>query len=374
MRTALIVGAGIGGLAAGIALRRAGWQARIFERAAAPRELGFALNLAPNAVAALRALGVAARIEAEAHWTRTVELRRQDGRLLKRLDVAALITDAPALVALRQTVHGALLDATPAGDLVLASEGAGFERDGDGVVLTLADGRRERGDVLIGADGLGSAIRRRLHPADPAPRDSGLCAVRGVVRGVGSHLGDLSGMVCLGRGCEAAAVRASADAIYWFVSVRAAMVPAGISDAPAIAHTLLARLAPAFRAIADPTAPEDLRFDPLVDRDPIATWGDGPITLLGDAGHPMLPQTGQGAAQALEDAVALGEALAAPGAVAAALRDYERVRAARTAAIVRRGRRLAATFVMDGAIVDWLRATVIRATPGRILAGAMLRV
>ncbi len=111
----------------------------------------------------------------------------------------------------------------------------------------------------------------------------------------------------------------------------------------------------------------------LVDRDPIARWGDGPITLLGDAAHPMLPQTGQGAAQALEDAVALGEALAAPDTVAA-LRGYERIRAARTAAIVRRGRRLAATMAMDGAIVDWLRATVIRATPGRVLVNAMLRV
>ena len=76
MRTALIVGAGIGGLAAGVALRRVGWRTRIFERAATPRELGFALNLAPNAVAALRALGVAGRIEAEAHRARTVELRR----------------------------------------------------------------------------------------------------------------------------------------------------------------------------------------------------------------------------------------------------------------------------------------------------------
>jgi len=112
MRTALIVGAGIGGLAAGIALRRAGWRARVFERAAAPRELGFALNLAPNAVAALRTLGVAGRIEAEGHRTGTVELRRLDGRPLKRLDVAALDAPAPALMVLRQTVHGALLDAT----------------------------------------------------------------------------------------------------------------------------------------------------------------------------------------------------------------------------------------------------------------------
>ena len=134
------------------------------------------------------------------------------------------------------------------------------------------------------------------------------------------------------------------------------------------------RLPPAFRAIAGPTAPGDLRYDALVDRAPIPPWGDGPITLLGDAAHPMLPQTGQGAAQALEDAVALGAALSPADAGVSALREYERVRAARTAAIVRRGRRLAAAVAMDGALVDWLRATVIRATPSRVLVNAMLRV
>ena len=127
MKTALIVGAGIGGLAAGIALRRAGWRTRIFERAAAPRELGFALNLAPNAVLALRALGVAGRVEAEGHPTTRGELRHVDGRTLKRFDATGISTAAPALVALRQTVHGTLLDATPPEDLVLASAGEAFQ-------------------------------------------------------------------------------------------------------------------------------------------------------------------------------------------------------------------------------------------------------
>jgi 2-polyprenyl-6-methoxyphenol hydroxylase-like FAD-dependent oxidoreductase len=199
-----------------------------------------------------------------------------------------------------------------------------------------------------------------------------------VVRGVTAHLGGLSGAVYLGRGCEAAMIQAGGDAIYWFVSVRASTVASVPPDAPTIARALLARLPPSFRAVAAASSPDDLRSDALVDRDPIAAWGTGPVTLLGDAAHPMLPQTGQGAAQALEDAVALGDAMAAAGAGrrhwTGALRAYEHVRAARTAAIVRRGRRIAATVAMDGAIVDWLRASVIRATPARLLAAAMLRV
>ena len=88
-RSALIVGAGIGGLAAGLALKRAGWQVRIFERAANPRELGFALLLAPNAIAALEELGVAAPIVAGGATPTSAEVRRPDGRVLRRLDVTA---------------------------------------------------------------------------------------------------------------------------------------------------------------------------------------------------------------------------------------------------------------------------------------------
>jgi 2-polyprenyl-6-methoxyphenol hydroxylase-like FAD-dependent oxidoreductase len=97
------------------------------------------------------------------------------------------------------------------------------------------------------------------------------------------------------------------------------------------------------------------------------------VTLVGDAAHPMLPQTGQGAAQALEDAVALGRALADSGPVAPSLREYERARAARTAAIVRRGRRLAGMLTTRSATIDVLRATVLRLAPARLLVSAFLR-
>jgi 2-polyprenyl-6-methoxyphenol hydroxylase-like FAD-dependent oxidoreductase len=125
-----------------------------------------------------------------------------------------------------------------------------------------------------------------------------------------------------------------------------------------------------FRAIARATRREDLRFDELFDRDPIDGWGTGPVTLLGDAAHPMLPHAGQGAAQALEDAVALGLALAAADEVDSALRRYERVRSARTRKIVTRARRIARTTTTKSALVGWVREAGAKLVPARMLLSA----
>jgi len=394
VRTALIVGAGIGGLAAGIALRQAGWRVRIFERAANPRELGFALNLAPNAMAALDALGLAEAVRATAHRTVHGEIRRPDGRPLKRFSLPDDFAAHAPMVALRQTVHGALLAATPPEDLVLGCHVTGFDVTASGVALrwsgessgdSSGDSPDESpddvagtaiGELVVGADGTRSAIRRTLHPQEGPVRAAGLTAIRGVARGAGDVLGELSAAVYFGGGCEAATARASADAIYWFACTKTSALPEAVrggGDAVAVRAAFLDRLAPAFGAIAGASAADEMRVDTLGDRDPIASWGAGPVTLLGDAAHPMLPQTGQGAAQALEDAVALGRALADATDVPAALREYERVRAQKTAAVVRRGRRIAAMLTTDSAVLDAVRATLIRSIPARVIAAAFLR-
>jgi 2-polyprenyl-6-methoxyphenol hydroxylase-like FAD-dependent oxidoreductase len=371
-RTALVAGAGIGGLAVGIALRQAGWRTRIFERAASPRELGFALNLAPNAMRSLAALGLAERLAAEGHVTTDVELRTPSGRVLKKLNVAVALGESPSSVAPRQALHGALLEATPADSLSLGSEVTGFEVDGSRVAVQLSDGRSEAGDLLVGADGLRSAVRGVLHPNGPPLRKSGYYGIRGLAYGVGHHLGDLSAIAYLGHRVESTVVRASASAVYWYISLPAEDVGPDDRAARPIVRRVAARFEGALRAITDATEDDDLRIDELFDRDPITEWGRGPVTLLGDAAHPMLPHTGQGAAQALEDAVALGIVLSGSENVDRALRRYEVVRAARTGKIVRSGRQIARFSTTRSRALDWLRARLIPFVPTKPMVAAFL--
>jgi len=365
---ALIVGAGIGGLAAAIALRRSGWQVRVFERAAASLELGFALVLAPNAMAALSELGLSEALAGEGILAIRVEVRRTDGRVLRRFRpfVEPEAQRWLPVVALRSALHGALLAAIGPDVVTFGSEAVDFEHTRVGVMLHLADGRTETGDLLVGADGVGSVIRQQLHRREPPPRPSRFCALRGVAYDVQRHLADLSAVGYLGPGVEAATARASETAVYWYVSMLTADVSIDQPEARNVLEHRTASFDPSFRAIANATRPEDLRFDRLLERRPLKYWGAGRVTLLGDAAHPMLPHTGQGAAQALEDAVALDLALRGAGDTIAALRRYEHVRSSRTQRIVKSGPRIARVSTTHSCVVGGLRNVAVRIMPDAV--------
>ena len=360
-RTALIVGAGIGGLSAGLALRQAGWHIRIFERASSPRELGFGVGLAPNALAALGQLGVADVVLARSFEPRRGELRRLDGTVLKRGELPPDVLDGTMVLALRPALHGALLDAVGMDAVALHSNITGFTVTSDRVTLQMADGLTAEGQLLVGADGIGSVIRRTIHPDEPPPRSSGIVAVRGVVHGALRHLGDCHGVYYLGRGVESMLVRASETGIYWYLSLAQERIPSRTRNPAEILHVMSPEFDPTFRAVTSAT--EDLRCDELVDRDPIPSWGKGVVTLLGDAAHPVLPHTGQGAAQAIVDAVTLGRALNEEANIASALRSYEDERRARTAILLRQGRRTARIMGTMNPVACWAREAVLRSIP-----------
>jgi len=369
-RTALIVGAGLGGLAAGIALRRAGWRVTAFALAANARELGFALLLAPNAISALRHLGLADIVIAGGSRVTGAEMRRPDGTLLRIFDATNVVQllPEPPVVVLRPILHGALLEAVGSDSLVLGKGALAFEHRDAGVLLKLTDGTTVHGNVLIGAAGVGSIVRRVLHPDEPPLRPIGLFALRGVVKGNQQLLGRLSGLQYFGRGTEAGVARAGEDSIYWYLSMPADYIGRGPVEPMQVAHRVTADFEERFQAIVRATRPEDIRLDELFDRDPIRVWGERCVTLLGDAAHPMLPHAGQGAAQALEDAVTLGRTLEFAANNEAALRRYEQLRFVRTQKVVLTARRNARLASVRNAIGCWLRDIGIRLVPRTIIA------
>ena len=371
-RTALIVGAGIGGLSAGLALRKAGWTIRIFERSPSPRELGFGLALAPNAIAALRTLGVADVVKARSFEPRRAEVRRPDGTVLKRAELPPEALGGPMIIALRPALHGALLEAIGVDAIALEDDVTGFTSTGTRVTLQMAGRGVAEGDVLVGADGIGSVVRRALHPDEAPPRSSGIVAVRGAVHGALRHLGDLHAVYYLGRGVESMFVRASDTGIYWFLSMAHALVPAGMQDPRAILALMSPRFDSTFRAVTSAT--DDLRFDELVDRDPVPFWGKDAVTLLGDAAHPLLPHTGQGAAQAIVDAVTVGEALTGDVDVERALRAYERERLSKTATLLQQGRRTARIMATMNPLACYVREAVVRMIPVKPFAKFYVRI
>jgi len=194
-----------------------------------------------------------------------------------------------------------------------------------------------------------------------------------VARNAVQHLGGVSGAQYFGRRLEAGMSQATATDVYWFVSVGAPNpAPAGV-DVRSLLDGYLGAFHAPFRALVAATVDADLRVDELVDRPPLSRWGEGAVTLLGDAAHPTTPNLGQGGSMAIEDAVVLAHALERAPSLAEALADYERRRVARTARIVDASFRFGKLAQIRNPMGIFLRNLVLRLTPESIVQRELAR-
>jgi 2-polyprenyl-6-methoxyphenol hydroxylase-like FAD-dependent oxidoreductase len=357
---ALVVGGGIGGLAAGIALRRLGIEATVLERAAELEAVGAGLGLAANAVEALERLGVADQVRARGERAETLVARKPSGRSIIELPLAGREMFGVHRADLQEVLAAALGDG-----LRLGAVCTGFHDDRERVTVTLADGEQLQGDVLVGADGLRSTTRAWLLQDGP-PTYAGYTGWRAVAELDERLLGGLMSETW-GRGVRFGLIPIGAGRVYWFVSEsrpepEAPVVP---GDKDRLARLVSGWHDPIQAAIAS-TPGEAISGTGIYARAPARTWGRGRVTLLGDAAHPMTPDLSQGAAQALEDAVVLAASLRDVDDPVAGLRAYEEARRRRTAPIVKRSRAAGRLAQSSGRLGAGVRDVVMGALPNRL--------
>ncbi|MEV2256058.1 FAD-dependent monooxygenase [Streptomyces sp. NPDC050147] len=372
-RAATIVGGGIGGLAAAIALHRRGWHVEVLERAPRFTEIGAGISLWPNALRALDALGLADTVRALGAVEAAGGVRDLRGRWLSRTDNAELARrfGQPLLVLHRADLLRALTEALPADSLRPGSE-VSLVRDDDHGLVVEHPGGQTRPDLVIGADGLRSAVRGALWPAAAGPRYAGYTAWRMVTEPLAEVPAE--GAATWGRGERFGYTALPGGRMYCFAT---ASLPAGTTAATSEYDELLRRFGawpdPVPSLLAAVPAGGVLRHD-LYDLPPLPSFVRGRVALLGDAAHAMTPNLGQGACQALEDAVTLAHCLDGSHDVAGALHSYDRLRRPRAQAIARRSARLGTLGQLSWPPAVLLRDTAARLMPTRVTLRSMAPV
>jgi 2-polyprenyl-6-methoxyphenol hydroxylase-like FAD-dependent oxidoreductase len=368
----VIAGGGIGGLTLGCALSRARRPFRIFERAPELRPAGAGIALSANAFQALAHAGIDEQVRRRGWELATAEICDSKRRVLVEVRMRDLAPDASRAMTrakLQQTLLEALGTTVETGRAV-----ASYQPTPGGVVVQLADGEKVDAELLVGADGLHSAVRRAMR-GEEALRYSGQTSWRGLTAGV--ELEDAHRVIeSWGPGKRFGIVPIGPGHVYWFAVANA---PAGERDDGDAQRELRARFAgwhaPIDQLLAVTPSDQIIRTD-IFDRPPIEQWVDGRTVLLGDAAHPMTPNLGMGACQAIEDAIVLANALGRDAGIEEALAQYQTRRVSRANSFVTRSFQFGRVAHVRAAPLRWLRdraLSAMRFVPRRLMASAAAR-
>ncbi|ACZ88309.1 FAD-dependent monooxygenase [Streptosporangium roseum] len=357
---AIIVGGGIGGLTAAAAFHQRGWQVEVFERAPEFTEVGAGLAVQPNGLRALDTLGLGDHLRARGPADPPAGIRHKSGRWLIRNDIDDLKRRFGQWV----TVHRADLV-----DLLRAAVPAEALRPGTGVHHVRSDGTvthsggTSTGDLVVGADGVHSVTRRSIWPRVPGPRYVGYTTwrliappqpVEGGVETWGS--GDRFGHVPMPDG-----------RVYCYMMANA---PIGSRSGLDELRERFARWHGPIPALLNSARKDAVLQHDTYELPRLRTYVSGKVAILGDAAHAMTPNLGQGACQALEDAVTLAAAVDTLG-VGAGLEAYDRVRRPRTQMIVRRSRQAGAAAHWTSAALTGLRDAALPLLPNSVFGRSL---
>lgn len=365
----VIIGAGMGGLTVAAGLRNTGIDVEIYERAQEMRLVGSGLSLMTNAVTALASVGIDLDFAGHAEPFDALRILTRSGRPIRTIDFSAMArkTGYPNLAIHRGSLQRLLLDQAADCRIELAAACTGYRKEGDQAIATFADGREVRADVLIGADGFNSAVRKIIAgPETPTDYDyivwraTPMFSHPKITRGYVAHY--------WGRGQRFGLADIGGGQVYWWGTKN---LPAGRSvdwrGGKAGIQALFRGWSEEIQTVIAATSAAQISNLPAQDRPFIERWGDGPVTLLGDAAHPMLTSLGQGACIAIEDGAVLAHCLKTIAEPEVALRTYEDRRRERARAIVEASRELSRIEQYDKPLQATIRDYALRFSRERVV-------
>jgi 2-polyprenyl-6-methoxyphenol hydroxylase-like FAD-dependent oxidoreductase len=361
---AAVIGAGIGGLTVAIALRRHGMDVEVYERRTASEKInaGAGMVLWHNAIRALQQIEVADHLLPVATPLDHAEWQSWRGPLLAHWDVKSMTESlgAPTLGIRRANLHAVLGDRLPSEIVHLGMNCTGYEQNPLGATAHFDDGSSVTADIVLGADGINSAVRAQLLGREE-PRYAGYTLWFGIVEPDRYEGTKTAFTEVAGPGARFFYFPVGEGRHYWS-AVRNA--PAGETDPPSGPKARLMEIFGGWpepvEALLDATDEATIVRRDIVDRKPVDRWSDGRVVLLGDSAHPITFNLGQGAAQAIESAVTLADRLHEAPDIPTAVRDYEERRHKRTASLTTRAWRIGSMGRWENPVACRFRERVMR--------------
>lgn len=358
-----IVGGGIGGLTAALALRQSGFLCEVFEQAPALLDIGAAIAIWPNAMRVLEHLKVAAAIIDEAGEMEKIRWADQHGRLINEVSISETATNrkVPAVALHRADLQTTLLHALPQASIHLGHSLVKYTEQSDKVIATFANDHSIEADVLIGADGVHSDVRAQLLN-DGEPIHRGYTVWRGISPTCPPAIPPATAIEFQGRGKRFGIGPVGLGRTGWWASSN--------TDMEDLLHLFAGWYQPVLQLI-EATPPSSILKTGAFDRNASQLWGRGRLTLLGDAIHPTTPNLGQGGCLAMEDALVLARCFEKFGATEEALRRYERCRYQRTTSVSKYSRYYGAAGQWEDVFARALRRAALSLVPEAVARGLM---
>ena len=367
--TVAIIGGGVVGLTGAIALREAGLEATVYDRVedVAAAQIGAGLGLAFNATRVLRRLGLLDGLARVGSRLERFEFRSWNGKLLSTWGVPE---GDDQFGVTRKSLHELLVDALPPDAIVCGKTCVGYEQDDSSATALFDDGTSVHSDVLVGADGLRSTIRAQ-GLGEEQPRYADFSVTRCLVPADGDDpLPRGVFRMLWGRGACMGMYHVAPGMVYvfaWWPSEEGSHVEHGARKDGL--RERYAGWSPEVPELIEGMLEEDIHQTDIYDRPPAKRWGEGRITLAGDAAHPMTFNMGQGACQGIEDVLTLARCLATDSDLTAAVRRYEAERIPRTSKFTNDSARVARMSLVDGALKYRMRNVALRAVGRNIARG-----